>query len=305
MLPDLASLGTALSPSDRSKIRDRSSILARHLFAEWGDAFADAQAGALLDSLHIGEGGLPGEEESRVGWPAGGGSSTPFGGALYGPGPGGVGAYPMGHGYAGGGGAAAEWADDFAGPGALSQHSHSHSGFMRPAPPSHLLPFPGTSAWAEEFAHPLRARMGMQAGGVHSEAPLLPLGGLGGGGFVGAGGAPGPSAWADAYHAGNCGVDPAAAAYGDDWASEWERQAGGGWGRERPSPSLQNHRHQGAAFPATPFLHHEQRAPAPWGGGSVSSAGFSYGSGNGAGAVEGRQAPAEQWAAEFGGAAVG
>jgi len=51
-LPELG-----LSHADKSRIRDRSSIMGRHIFADKGDAFADSQVNALLQSLDI-EGNL-------------------------------------------------------------------------------------------------------------------------------------------------------------------------------------------------------------------------------------------------------
>eukprot|EP00850_Spirogloea_muscicola_P017013 SM000142S00527 [mRNA] locus=s142:113038:117833:- [translate_table: standard] len=47
-LPDLG-----LSYVDKCKIRDRTSIMARHVFADRGDAFVDAQVSALLQALQI------------------------------------------------------------------------------------------------------------------------------------------------------------------------------------------------------------------------------------------------------------
>jgi len=38
--------GVALSVPDQCRVRDRSTIMARHLYADMGDAFADAQARA-------------------------------------------------------------------------------------------------------------------------------------------------------------------------------------------------------------------------------------------------------------------
>ncbi|CAM6008721.1 unnamed protein product [Sphagnum balticum] len=51
-LPELG-----LSQADKGRIRDRSSIMGRHIFADRGDAFADSQVNALLQSLDI-EGNL-------------------------------------------------------------------------------------------------------------------------------------------------------------------------------------------------------------------------------------------------------
>eukprot|EP00899_Mesostigma_viride_P027960 jgi/Mesvir1/8349/Mv12608-RA.1 len=48
-----AELGPSLSGADKCRIRDRASILSRHLFAFEGDQFADAQVAALLQSLGI------------------------------------------------------------------------------------------------------------------------------------------------------------------------------------------------------------------------------------------------------------
>jgi len=49
-LPELG-----LSQADKLRIRDRSSIMGRHLFAEKGEAFVDSQVNALLHSLDIDE----------------------------------------------------------------------------------------------------------------------------------------------------------------------------------------------------------------------------------------------------------
>jgi len=50
----------ALSVADQCRVRDRSTILARQLYAEQGQGFADGQVAALLASLHIDPGQLPG-----------------------------------------------------------------------------------------------------------------------------------------------------------------------------------------------------------------------------------------------------
>eukprot|EP00897_Mesotaenium_endlicherianum_P001423 jgi/Mesen1/1308/ME000013S00808 len=47
-LPELG-----LSEGDKCRIRDRSSVMARHLFADRGEAFVDGQVNALLHSLQI------------------------------------------------------------------------------------------------------------------------------------------------------------------------------------------------------------------------------------------------------------
>ena len=39
----LPAAGVALSVPDQCRVRDRSTIMARHLYADLGDAFADAQ----------------------------------------------------------------------------------------------------------------------------------------------------------------------------------------------------------------------------------------------------------------------
>ncbi|KAK9837124.1 hypothetical protein WJX81_004650 [Elliptochloris bilobata] len=48
-----------LSPAEQCRVRDRSTIMARQLFAERGDEFADAQVGQLLLSLNIDPAALP------------------------------------------------------------------------------------------------------------------------------------------------------------------------------------------------------------------------------------------------------
>lgn len=50
---------TMLRVEDQCRIRDRSSIMARHLFADQGDAFADEQVGRLLAALRINAAELP------------------------------------------------------------------------------------------------------------------------------------------------------------------------------------------------------------------------------------------------------
>lgn len=50
-----------LSVVEQCRIRDRSTILARQLYAEQGQGFADSQVAHLLASLHIDPGQLPGE----------------------------------------------------------------------------------------------------------------------------------------------------------------------------------------------------------------------------------------------------
>ncbi len=50
------------------KIRDRCSIMARHVYAERGDAFADQQVARLLHSMGIDAGSLPAKVEG--GWEA-------------------------------------------------------------------------------------------------------------------------------------------------------------------------------------------------------------------------------------------
>ena len=52
-------VGANLSLHDKVRIRDRSAILARHLFADRGDAFADSQAHTLLANLGISAAELP------------------------------------------------------------------------------------------------------------------------------------------------------------------------------------------------------------------------------------------------------
>jgi peroxin-5 len=48
-----------LSVTDQCRIRDRSTILARHVFADRGNVFADEQVSKLLSSLHIDPAALP------------------------------------------------------------------------------------------------------------------------------------------------------------------------------------------------------------------------------------------------------
>lgn len=52
--------GGALSVPDQVRLRDRSTILARQLYAEQGPAFADGQVAALLAALRIDAAALPG-----------------------------------------------------------------------------------------------------------------------------------------------------------------------------------------------------------------------------------------------------
>ncbi|GJP41655.1 hypothetical protein CLOM_g1298 [Closterium sp. NIES-68] len=52
-LPALAHL----SPADQARIRNRSAILARHMFAQQGEGFASAQVAALLRSLGVDDAG--------------------------------------------------------------------------------------------------------------------------------------------------------------------------------------------------------------------------------------------------------
>ncbi|KAG2487453.1 hypothetical protein HYH03_014020 [Edaphochlamys debaryana] len=58
-------LSAQLSVGDKVRIRDRSTILARHLYAEQGDRFADAQVGHLLASLRIDPRELPADTSSH------------------------------------------------------------------------------------------------------------------------------------------------------------------------------------------------------------------------------------------------
>jgi len=46
-------------------VRDRTTIMARHVFADRGDVYADAQVSSLLASLHIDPAALPAEAEHR------------------------------------------------------------------------------------------------------------------------------------------------------------------------------------------------------------------------------------------------
>ncbi|KAG1678388.1 hypothetical protein FOA52_015155 [Chlamydomonas sp. UWO 241] len=50
-----------LSVVDKCRIRDRATILSRHIYADQGERFADQQVGSLLASLHINPAELPGE----------------------------------------------------------------------------------------------------------------------------------------------------------------------------------------------------------------------------------------------------
>ncbi|CAL5229175.1 g12450 [Coccomyxa viridis] len=52
-----------LTQLDQCRIRDRSTIMARHLFADRGDAYADEQVGHLLHSLRIDPQQLPGQPD--------------------------------------------------------------------------------------------------------------------------------------------------------------------------------------------------------------------------------------------------
>ncbi|GLC64505.1 hypothetical protein PLESTF_000173300 [Pleodorina starrii] len=52
-------LAAQLSVADKVRIRDRSTIIARHLYADQGDRFADLQVGHLLASLRIDPRELP------------------------------------------------------------------------------------------------------------------------------------------------------------------------------------------------------------------------------------------------------
>ncbi|GAX85689.1 hypothetical protein CEUSTIGMA_g13104.t1 [Chlamydomonas eustigma] len=58
---DQAAAAAALSVVDRCRIRDRCTILARHMFADRGPEFADLQVGQLLSTLHIYPMDLPAE----------------------------------------------------------------------------------------------------------------------------------------------------------------------------------------------------------------------------------------------------
>jgi len=90
-----------LSPAEKQRIRDRSGILARHMFSDGGERFVEHQVGTLLQSLRIDN-----EADAR-------------GGAMQ-------------------AGVAAQWANDFLGPGALRQQG----------------PYLGEGAaqWADAFA---------------------------------------------------------------------------------------------------------------------------------------------------------
>ncbi|MEW5308013.1 MAG: hypothetical protein WDW38_000004 [Sanguina aurantia] len=52
-------LSSQLSVAEKVRIRDRTTIMARHMFAEQGDQFADQQVQTLLDSLSIDSAQLP------------------------------------------------------------------------------------------------------------------------------------------------------------------------------------------------------------------------------------------------------
>ena len=86
-----------LSPADKQRIRDRSGILARHMFSDGGERFVEHQVGALLQSLRIDEAVRP---------------------------PGGVAQVQ--------GGMGAQWANDFvgagpSGPGAFQEHDRAQA----------------------------------------------------------------------------------------------------------------------------------------------------------------------------------
>ncbi|KAK9917532.1 hypothetical protein WJX75_005407 [Coccomyxa subellipsoidea] len=55
-----------LTQLDQCRIRDRSTIMARHLFADRGDVFADEQVGRLLHSLNINPRSLPGRPDAAA-----------------------------------------------------------------------------------------------------------------------------------------------------------------------------------------------------------------------------------------------
>lgn len=64
-------LGPSLSVADKVRIRDRATIMARHMFADMGQAAAEQQVGSLLASLAINPGELPAETNRHVqdvGW---------------------------------------------------------------------------------------------------------------------------------------------------------------------------------------------------------------------------------------------
>jgi len=54
-------MAASLSVADKCKIRDRATILSRHVYADQGEAFADQQVNGLLAALHINPGELPAE----------------------------------------------------------------------------------------------------------------------------------------------------------------------------------------------------------------------------------------------------
>jgi len=60
MLPDCR-----LSVPEQCRVRDRTTIMARHIFADRGDEFADAQVDMLLHSLHINPQALPTDADHR------------------------------------------------------------------------------------------------------------------------------------------------------------------------------------------------------------------------------------------------
>jgi len=60
LLPDMG-----LSVAEQCRVRDRTTIMARHVFADRGDEFADAQVNSLLSSLHINPHALPADAEHR------------------------------------------------------------------------------------------------------------------------------------------------------------------------------------------------------------------------------------------------
>lgn len=128
----LASAPAPLTVHEKIRLRDRSTILARHLYADHGDAFADQQVGALLHSLGINAHELPAQVNNvdHGAWDAVWNQQTaappdPWV------------ARAQAQEAAGAGGTGAVWANQFEGP---------HSDTLRDAPAG-VAP----AAWAAEF----------------------------------------------------------------------------------------------------------------------------------------------------------
>ncbi|PNW73046.1 hypothetical protein CHLRE_14g616750v5 [Chlamydomonas reinhardtii] len=177
-------LAAQLSTADKVRIRDRSTIMARHLYADHGDRFADMQVGQLLASLRIDPRELPAQlnhahpadwhEAWRTGAQAAGGAPPPS-----------VAAELAAAG--GAAAAAAPWE-------AIWNQRHGPPG------PSGMMVRAPSTGWASEFAaqHPMAA-----------QGP--PLGG--------AAAAPG-AAWATEFAGGAAAPADTASAWAADFKSE-------------------------------------------------------------------------------------